>query len=320
MGSTEMIAEFIIDLRAAWVGLKHSRMVLVTASLVLGLGLAATVYMQTVTNTFYFKPPPFLDSERLYRVFGRHELTREIHDELSFPNYVALREADEVEDAAAVTWTSAVVTGEGIAQSFEAAEVTTNFFDLIGVQPMLGRTFAQRDGMPGAEPTAVLSGELWSSRYASDESIVGRRVTISGESRTIVGVLAPGFGLIGGEDIWLPIQRDASSTDRQSETPRYGWVIAKAEPGRGHGPAAERVSTNQRVPRGYPASDWCRHRRSREHQLTTSPACWSLRNIGHRMLDGRGSAVRSRKLSAVRDSHALGARRKPLAPDSTVSL
>src|SRR5688500_10336870 len=103
MGFNDMIAEFIIDLRAAWVGLKHSRMVLVTASLVLGLGLAATVYMQTVTNTFYFKPPPFRDGERLYRIFGQHELTREIHDELSFPDYIALRAADGLEDAAAVT-------------------------------------------------------------------------------------------------------------------------------------------------------------------------------------------------------------------------
>jgi putative ABC transport system permease protein len=256
MGSNDVIAEFIIDLRAAWVGLKHSRMVLVTASLVLGLGLAATVYMQTVTNTFYFKPPPFRDSERLYRVFGQHELTREIQDELSFPDYIALREADGVEDATAVTWTSAVVTGEGIAQSFEAAEVTTNFFDLLGVRPLLGRTFAQHDGISGAEPMAILSGELWSSRYASDESIVGRRATINGESRTIVGVLAPGFGLIGGEDIWLPIQGDASSTDRQSETPRYGWVIAKAEAGI----SAERLGSSldavmDRLQRQYPQTN-----------------------------------------------------------------
>lgn len=226
-----MIAEFIIDLRAAWPGLKHSRMLLVTCSLVLGLGLAATVYMQTVTNTLYFKPPPFRDGERLYRVFGQHELTREIHDELLFPDYLALKEADGMEDAAAVTWTSAVVTGEGIAQSFEAAEVTTNFFDLVGAQPLLGRTFVQRDGIPGAEPIAILSGEVWSSQYASDRSIVGTRMTINGESRTVVGVLQTGFGLIGGEDVWLPVVRDVSSTSRQSETSRYGWVIAKAAAG-----------------------------------------------------------------------------------------
>ena len=226
-----MIAEFIIDLRAAWTGLKHSRLLLVTCSLVLGLGLAATVYMQTVTNTLYFKPPPFRDGQRLYRVFGQHELTREVHDELSFPDYLALREADGLEDAAAVTWTSAVVTGEGIAQSLEAAEVTANFFDLVGARPLLGRTFVNRDGMPGAEPIAILSGELWSSQYDSDKSIVGRRLTINGELRTVVGVLSPGFGLVGGEDVWLPIVRDVSSTSRQSETRRYGWIIAKANAG-----------------------------------------------------------------------------------------
>ena len=226
-----MIAAFIVDLRAAWRGLMRSRMLLLTASVVLGLGLAATVFMLTVMSTLYVKPPPYRDADRLYRVFGQHELTREVQDELRYPDYLELREAQEVEDAAAVTWAEAVVTGGGVAQRFDAAEVSTNFFDFVGAVPMLGRTLADRDGLPGSESVAVLSAEAWSGQYASDQAIVGKRIVINGKPRTIVGVLQPGFGLIGGEGIWLPIVRSPDAQIRDSETARYVWVIAKARPG-----------------------------------------------------------------------------------------
>jgi putative ABC transport system permease protein len=226
-----VIAAFIVDLRAAWRGLMRSRMLLVTASVVLGLGLAATVFMLTVMNTLYVRPPPYRDANRLYRVFGQHEQTREIQDELQYSDYLELREAQEVEDAAAVTWTEAVITGGGVAQRFDAAEVSTNFFDFVGAAPMLGRTFTDRDGLPGSESVAVLSSETWSGQYASDESIVGKRIDINGEPRTVIGVLRPGFGLIGGEAIWLPIVRNPDALSRESDSAQYGWLIAKARLG-----------------------------------------------------------------------------------------
>jgi predicted permease len=224
-----VIAAFIVDLRAAWRGLMRSRMLLFTASVVLGLGLAATVFMLTVMNTLYVKPPPYRDADRLYRVFGQHELTREVQDELQYLDYLELREAREVEDAVMVTWTTAVITGGGAAQRFDAAEVSPNFFEFVGAVPMLGRSFTQRDGLPGAELGAVLSAEVWSSQYASDEAIVGKRLVINGESRTVVGVLQPGFGLIGGEGVWMPIIPDPDLLSRDNEAARYGWVIARAE-------------------------------------------------------------------------------------------
>lgn len=226
-----MIAAFIVDLRAAWRGLMRSRMLLVTASVVLGLGLAATVFMLTVMNVLYVKPPPFRDADRLYRVFGQHESTREIHDELQHLDYLELREALEVEDAAAVAWTTAVITGGGSAQRFDAAEVSTNFFDLVGAMPAIGRVFTDRDAPPGSEPVAILSAEAWSSQYAADEAIIGKRIVINGESRTVVGVLQPGFGLIGGEGVWMPIVRDPEAVSRESESARFGWVIARSRPG-----------------------------------------------------------------------------------------
>ena len=226
-----MIAAFIIDLRAAWRGLTRSRMLLVTASLVLGLGLAATVFMLTVMNTLYVKPPPYRDAGRLYRIFGHHELTREVQDELQYADYLELSEAEEVEDVVAVTWITAVVTGGGVAQRFDGAEVSTNFFDFVGAMPALGRTFTDRDGLPGAEPIAILGAETWSDQYGSDAAIVGKLIVINGEARTIVGVLQPGFGLIGGEGIWLPILRDPGARSREIEGARYSWVIAKAKQG-----------------------------------------------------------------------------------------
>jgi putative ABC transport system permease protein len=225
-----VIAAFISDFRAAWRGLKRAPTLLMTASLVLGLGLAATVFMLTVLNTFYFKPPPFRDADRLYRVFGQHELTRDIRDELHYLDYLELRQASTVEDAAAVLWTTANVTGGGAAQRFDGAEVSTNFFDLLGASAMLGRTFNERDGAAGSEPVALLSGEVWASRYASDRSVIGRRIVVNGEPRTVVGILQPGFGLIGGEGVWLPLRRDSSTAGRDSESARFVWTIVKAKP------------------------------------------------------------------------------------------
>src|SRR5262249_28107323 len=78
-----------------------------------------------------------------------------------------------------------------------------NYFSLLGVAAIQGRTFLPEDGEPGAARVAVVSHDLWQTRYGSDPSLIGRALTINGESVTVIGVMPPDFNLKPSTRIWL---------------------------------------------------------------------------------------------------------------------
>jgi len=97
----------------------------------------------------------------------------------------------------------------GPAERLEAASVTTNTFDLLGVAPERGRAFGLVDGLSGAPPVMLISHELWRSRFNLDPAAVGSVVRIDGGPRTIVGVMPAGFGFPVRSKVWLPLEVDA---------------------------------------------------------------------------------------------------------------
>lgn len=85
-----------------------------------------------------------------------------------------------------------------------AAEVSPGLFELLGVQPRLGRTFTDEDAQPGAPPAVILSDELWRTRFAADPRILGRTVKVDNVARTIVGVMPEGFAFSYYSRLWVP--------------------------------------------------------------------------------------------------------------------
>jgi putative ABC transport system permease protein len=127
-------------------------------------------------------------------------------------------------------WWDVNLTGADDPQRIGGFFVSANFFQILGVQPTLGRTFLPDDEVRGQHRRAVLSHALWQRRYGSDPSIVGRMIQIDGESFQVVGVAARGFDFPMGAEIWAPLSMTAETA--ANRTSRYLTVIGRLAPGR----------------------------------------------------------------------------------------
>jgi len=106
----------------------------------------------------------------------------------------------------------------GDPERFDGAWVTANAFDLLRMQPVLGRAFREGDDGPGAPLTVVVGHDVWETRYDSDPHLVGHTVKVNGEEGTIIGVMPEGFYFPMTEQIWVP-RRDARSEYQRGEGP-----------------------------------------------------------------------------------------------------
>src|SRR5437879_1314343 len=116
------------------------------------------------------------------------------------------------------------LTGDGAPALVEGGRVSWNYFDALGVKPMLGRTFTPDEDGLAAGHVAILGQGLWQSRFAGDQKIVGRNITIEGESYTVVGVM-PGtfqFSLMGLANLWTPL----ALTDKERADRGSSWLSA----------------------------------------------------------------------------------------------
>jgi putative ABC transport system permease protein len=95
---------------------------------------------------------------------------------------------------------------DGDPQRLRSARVTQTFFDVMGVQPMLGRGFAEDEDRLGAEPVVVLGYGVWQQTFGSDQSIVGQLIEMNGVLRQVVGVMPEGFEFPSEADVWVPIE------------------------------------------------------------------------------------------------------------------
>ncbi|MCK5651135.1 MAG: ABC transporter permease, partial [Gemmatimonadetes bacterium] len=101
------------------------------------------------------------------------------------------------------------LSGSDRPERYFGAFVTANTFDVLGVEPVLGRTFRQEEGAPGAPPVAIISHSVWRDRFQSDPDVVGEIIRINGEPTTIIGVMPEEFAFPYWEDVWIPLRVNA---------------------------------------------------------------------------------------------------------------
>ena len=187
------------------------------------------------------------DAARAAAVPRGHELTfiwldrRQVGYRLgpmSGPDLRDLRERTQSFDSIGGIWAtgSITLTGEGEPEQIRAAQVTTNFFQVLGVTPVLGRTFHTEDSAAGAEPTVLLGWELFERRYGADPTLVGRTIDVNGEAVRVIGVMPRSFRLLLPPDAsvpdrlqaWAPFWPDLEAGPRRNLFLR---VVARMKPG-----------------------------------------------------------------------------------------
>jgi len=183
------------------------------AVLTLALGIGAVTVIYSVIHNVLLDPLPYRDSGRLVNVLvhdGQGRLSR-----MSFPGPEFLdfsEHSDVFEDVVGTAGQGMMYSTPDSVETVRGVWVTPNFFDFMGLSPVIGRTPVPEDAKPGAPPVAVLRHRLWVSQFAADPGVVGRTMLLNGEPRTIIGVMPPRFTWHAA-DVWLPKPIDSAASD-----------------------------------------------------------------------------------------------------------
>ena len=201
-----LVQDLLRDLGYALRTLRRAPAFTTASTLTLTLGIGTTVAMFTVVNGVLLRPMPFPDADRLYLVSLSPQSFFMPQPGMADHTYVAFRESDRTfQHLAAFTTYKGNLTGVGDPAVMTVGNVTTEFFDALGVTPAMGRTFLSNDGQEGGERTLVISDQLWRTRFGSDLSIVGKQVTLDGIRRTVIGVMPTGFDFPRSATAWTPL-------------------------------------------------------------------------------------------------------------------
>lgn len=209
----------IDDLLHAWRGLKSSPGFLALAATVLAVGLGATIFAYGIINTLILKPPPLPQADQLYAVSSAVPAREQQFNMLSYVDYLDIkREQRSFQDLAAYYNGTVILSGDDPPERYTGGMVSWNFMRVLGVKPLLGRDFTPDDDLPSATSVALLSYDLWQTRFHGDPEIVGRVIGMNARPTTIIGVMPKGFSYPSREVLWTPMARDAAPERRGDES------------------------------------------------------------------------------------------------------
>ena len=175
-------------------------------SLAVPIGLNTTIF--TIVDSLLFRPLPVVRPGELVDVYTSRP-DGERYSTSSYQDYLDLRAGnDAFTDMAAHVPISAAVRVDGTGRFVMGEAVTGNYFELLGIRPVLGRMLVPDDDRPGAARVAVISNGLWDRAFGRDPGVVGRSLRIRSEPHLVVGVAPPGFaGMLPllGPDLWIPM-------------------------------------------------------------------------------------------------------------------
>ena len=190
----------------------------------LALGIGANTAIFSVVNGVLLRPLPYDDPDELVDVWGRFDPVSGFDFPtfpLSAPEWVDYRQQSRVMEDVAIFWASGmtITGGDGDAERVTAGVVSHNAFDLLRVQPTLGRMFSPEEDQTDAA-VAVLEHGFWQSRLGGDSAIVGDTIVVNGVSRTVLGVMPEGFEFVPGARLWVPTGVDPDSPGNR----RSHWI------------------------------------------------------------------------------------------------
>ncbi|HSG07340.1 MAG TPA: ABC transporter permease, partial [Longimicrobiales bacterium] len=219
------------DLRYGLRMLAKAPVVSTVAALSLALGIAANASIFAILNGFIFEPLPYQDQDRLVLLReGRQGVTLEEFGGASMGNFRDYEaSARTLESAMIYTIASANLTGGDVPEQLSVVEGTPNLFEVLGVQPALGRSFRQEEGTEGLGRVVVLEHDFWQRRFLGQRDVLGMTLTLDGMQYTVVGVMPESFDMIPANvDVFRPTD---FSERRENRRNRNFISFARLAPG-----------------------------------------------------------------------------------------
>ena len=199
---TDLMAELRQDVAHSWRALRRSPGFAVVALITLALGIGANTAIFSVVNALLLRDLPFRDADRVVRVWGAHANTPDHRGQLSPADFIDLRARQRsFSTLGAFAYGGGTYVGPNDPVPMSGLRVDANVFNVLGVRPLLGRTFAIGEDSAGAAPTAVLGYDVWRRVFGADSGIIGKSINLSGRSRTVIGVLPPAFFFPTASDV-----------------------------------------------------------------------------------------------------------------------
>ena len=186
-----MLDEIAQDIRYGFRTLAKSYGFTTVAVLTLALGIGANSAIFSFVDGVLLKPLPYPDPERILQVWEK--LPGGGNNGVSTANFLDWQHQSDVFEAmVATTGGSMTLSGIGDPVMLRVGRVSAGYFDVFGIKPSLGRTFAPDEDQPGKETVVVLSHRIWTSQFGADAGIVGKTITLDNRPFTVIGVMPEG--------------------------------------------------------------------------------------------------------------------------------
>jgi predicted permease len=231
----------------------------ITAVLTFALGIGATTAIFSAAYALLLRSLPFQHADRIIGVYETHPQIVG-GAEVNFLDYQDWRKQQtSFEQVAAYSGASADATMSLVmgdhGEQVHTVLASSNLFSLLGIAPLVGRTFVEQDDTPNANHVVVLSAEAWQRYFGGDHGILGRNIDLNGGSYTVIGVLPPGGAYPTAGEFWMPL----SLMDKESQTRRVGHtldVLGRLKPGVDLAQArADMQTIAARLAQAYPATN-----------------------------------------------------------------
>ena len=228
------------------------------AIIIMALGIGANTAIFSVVHAVLLEPLPFPDADRLVQVWH-------VPPQSSFPgmtrfavsaaNFLDWQKQNSVFEQMAIYGGAGYdITGAGKPEPIRAGSVSSNFFFVLGVQPIYGRVFLPQEDRPGSNHEVILSYKLWQARYASDPNVLGKSIHLDGDPYVIVGVMGPKMVKPEFAQLWTPL--GLSDKDAAVRNEHHFFSIARLKPGVTLPQAQAEMNTiSRRLALAYPEDD-----------------------------------------------------------------
>ncbi len=198
------------------------------AVITLALGIGANTAIFSLVNSILLQPLPFREPDRIVRMLQASPKLGLTSWGVSQADFAAYREQNRSFETLALYNSSETnLTGVGEPERLPVTRTTSDFFKVLGVNPLLGRTFVEGEDSPGKNLVCVISYRFWQRRFGGDPNILGQMLSLNNTPTQIIGVMPAEFKMPRLEiDLWTPMAYDAKRT-----APYFFSVIARLKPG-----------------------------------------------------------------------------------------
>ena len=259
-----LLETFVRDTRYAFRMLRKNPGFTAVAVLTLALGIGANTAIFSVVYAVLLKPLPYTNPDQLFTAFQANKQQGIAETGCSYPNFEDWRAQNHVfSELAGILAHQLTLTERGEPSVVNTSVVTPELFALLDVKPLAGRIFYPADGKRGAPPVALVSEELWRSRFGADPNILGTSINLDKRPFTVIGIIPASFRtpfFNTKQEVWIPLVQDPVFSTFMAQRGTHllpalgrlklGVSVAQAQ--------AEMDAISERLAREFPAenADW----------------------------------------------------------------